>query len=138
MQRLRFQWLWPALTASIVLFGCSEPAPPACTAPAGFEMGYRNAPDNSTCGPDTADAFLDGYLLGLKLRHIEQALVINSREIEYLEDQLKLGKSTLSDTELQFQLEQLNQEKQLHSISRIILENQVKALQKTVTQPVSR
>jgi len=127
----RFHWLWPGFLVATVLSGCSsEPVPPACTTQAGFELGYRNVPDQSSCGPDTADAFLDGYLLGLKLSNIEQALVINGREIEYLETQLKLGKSTLSNTELQFQLEVLNQEKQRLSVRLMILENQVKALQR--------
>jgi hypothetical protein len=139
MQRLRFHWLWLTVVVSAVLSGCpSEPAPPACTALAGFELGYHNAPDNSSCGPDTAGTFLDGYLLGLKLSNIEQASIINGREIDYLETQLKLGKSTLSNTELQFQLDHLNQEKQRLSVSRLILENQAKALQRAASQPVSR
>lgn len=138
MQLLRFHWLWPGLLAA-ALAGClSEPEPPACTTQAGFELGHRNAPDNSNCSPDNAGAFLDGYLLGLKLSNIEQASAINTREIEYLETQLTLGKSTLSDTELQFQLGLLNQEKQRLAVSLIILENQAEALQKASSQTVSR
>lgn len=136
--RLGFHWLWLALTASAGLSGCpSELSHPACTAQGGFELGYLNAPDTSSCGPDTAGAFLDGYLLGLKLSNIEQAAAINGREIEYLETQLQLGKSTLSNTELEFQLELLNQERQRLSVSLMILKNQAKALRKA-SQTVSR
>ncbi len=123
--------------AATLLSGCAS-EPPACTAQTGFELGYRNAPDTSDCGPDNAGAFLDGYLLGLKLSNIEQAAAINRREIEFLESQLKLGDSTLSHTELQFQLALLNQEKQRLSVSLTILQNQAEALRKATSQPVSR
>jgi len=125
--------------AATLLSGCApEPDAPACTAQAGFELGYRNAADTSDCGPDHAGVFLDGYLLGLKLSNIEQAAAINQREIEFLESQLQQGSSTLSDTELQFQLALLNQEKQRLSVSLTILENQAEALRKATSPPVSR
>jgi hypothetical protein len=126
------------LLLTAALCSCfTEPAPLACTASAGFQTGYRDASTNNSCTEDAADSFIDGYLLGQKLRNIEQALAINSQEVEHLKDQMLPGRSTLSDTELEFQLSLLKQEQQRLSVGRTILQNQADALRRTSHKTVA-
>ncbi len=127
-----------SLLLSTALCSCfTEAAPMPCTASAGFQTGYRQASTNNSCTEDAADNFIDGYLLGQKLRNIEQTLAINSQEIEHLKAQMLAGRSTLSDTELEFQLGLLEQERHRLSVGLTILQNQADALRRASHQTVA-
>jgi len=132
--------LWRAglLLLTSALGGCfTETAPVACTAAAGFQTGYRGATTTNSCTEDAADSFIDGYLLGQKLRNIEQALAINSQEVEHLNAQTLTGRTTLNDTELEFQLSLLKQEQHRLSVSLTILQNQADALGRSSPETVA-